>query len=125
MTDPIADFLIRIKNGYRAGKGVVTVPSSKVKQKLAQILLKEGFLAKVQKKAGDLELTLKYEGREPALTEVKRISKPGRRVYSQANKIPQVRRGYGITLISTPKGLMTGALAKKKNLGGEVIGQVW
>lgn len=128
LSDPIADMLIRIKNGYRAGKQVVEVPYSKTKEAIAKILLKEGYLKKFKiknLKFKILELSLKYEGKKPALEEVKRISRPGVRIYTKAGKIPKVRFGFGITIVSTPKGLMTDKEAKKRNLGGEVICQVW
>lgn len=128
MTDPIADFLIRIKNGYLAGKKQVEVPYSKIKEKIAQILVKEGYLKefKIENlKFKILKLTLKYEGKKPALEEVRRISKPGLRIYAKAKKIPAVRFGFGITIVSTSSGLMTLSQARKKNLGGEVICQIW
>lgn len=128
MTDPIADFLIRIKNGYLAGKKQVVVPYSKIKEKIAQILVKEGYLKKLKiknEKFKILELELKYKGKKPVLEEVKRISKPGLRIYAKAKKIPAVRFRFGITIVSTPSGLMSDREARKKNLGGEVICQVW
>lgn len=130
MTDPIADMLIRIKNGFLAKKRVVRVPYSRIKQVIAKILVKEGFLAKqkmvkVSRVKKDLELTLKYEGQKPALTEIKRVSKPGLRVYARADKVPRVRFGPGLTILSTSAGMMTAQEAKKKNLGGEIICQVW
>jgi small subunit ribosomal protein S8 len=130
MTDPIGDFLIRIKNGYLAGKRQVLVPYSRIKERLGQILVKEGYLENVKCQMSNvkfkiLELELKYEKRRPVLTEVRRISKPGLRIYSPSSRIPRVRQGFGITIISTSKGLMTDKEAKKKNLGGEIICQVW
>ena len=130
MTDPIADILIRIKNGYQAQKEIVEIPYSRLKQAIGEILAKEGFLASCQVKTLKnrfkvLSLGLKYDKKTPALTNVKRISKPGLRVYAPANKIPPVKYGFGITIVSTPKGLMTGSEAKKKHLGGEIIGQIW
>jgi small subunit ribosomal protein S8 len=130
MTDPIADFLARVKNGYLARKKEIVVPYSKIKEQLSQILVKEGYLKNVKCKMQNvklktLELELKYEGKKPALTEVKRISKPGLRIYTKATKIPKVRLGFGITIVSTSLGLMTDKKAKKLNLGGEVICQIW
>lgn len=142
MTDPIGDFLIRIKNGYLAGKRQVLAPYSRIKEQLGQILVKEGYLKKLKVKSEKLparnathsvaggkfktlELSLKYEERKPVLTDVRRISKPGLRIYSQASRIPRVKEGFGMTIISTSKGLMTDKEAKKKNLGGEVICQIW
>ncbi|MCJ7829708.1 30S ribosomal protein S8 [Patescibacteria group bacterium] len=128
VTDPIADFLIRIKNAYLVKKKLVEMPWSKMKGKMAEMLVKEGFLksAKVKsEKFKTLELELKYEGKRPAITEVKRISKPGVRIYEKVNKIPKVRQGVGITIISTPQGLMTDKQARKNHQGGEVICQIW
>ncbi len=136
VTDPIADFLIRIKNGYLARKDLVSMPSSKIKENLAEILIKEGFLksSKIKSEKSKikgseikiLELTLKYEGKKPALTEVKRISKPGVRIYTKMKNIPEVRRGQkGLTIVSTSQGLMTHQEVKKKKQGGEIICQVW
>lgn len=130
LSDPIADMLTRIKNGYQARKDVVLLPWSKIKEEIGQILLKEGYLKDMKSKgtkAKDkvLELELKYEGRKPALNEIKRISKPGLRIYAKVTKIPRVRFGFGITIVSTPKGLMIGKEAKKKKLGGEIICQIW
>lgn len=130
VSDPIADMLARIKNGYRATKKVVEVPWSKIKEKIAQILVKEGYLKNSKLKTQDskwkiLELELKYEGKRPVLTDVKRISKPGVRIYAKVDKIPKVKQGVGITILSTSGGLMTDKEARKKKLGGEVICQVW
>ncbi len=136
VTDPIADFLIRIKNGYLARKDLVEMPNSKIKENLAVILVKEGYLqsskvktekSKVKgKEIKTLSLELKYEGKKPVLSEVKRISKPGVRIYTKMKNIPQVRRGPGgLTILSTPLGLLTYQEAKKKNQGGEIICQIW
>ncbi len=129
MTDPIADLLARIKNGYLAGKNQVAAPHSKAKQALAQLLSKEGYIdeVKVEKgdKAKDLILKLIYEGKKPKLTEIIRVSKPGGRVYVKKDEIPKVLGGLGIVILSTPKGLMTGKEARKKGMGGEVICKMW
>lgn len=128
MTDPIADMLATIKNGYLANKNQLLIPYSKIKEGLAQILVKEGYLEKLKienLKFKILKLTLKYEGKKPAFSEVIRISKPGLRRYVGSAKIPKVKYGPGITIVSTPAGLLTGSEAKKKNLGGEVICQIW
>ncbi len=131
MSDPIGDMLIRIKNGYRARKQVVEIPYSKIKEEIAKILVKEGYLKNLKSQMSNvktqktLNLTLKYEGKKPAIEEIKRISKPGVRIYAKAGKIPKVRLGFGITILSTSKGIMTDKQAKKENLGGEVICQVW
>lgn len=141
MTDPIADFLTRVKNGYLAGKKQIVVPHSRIKEQLSQILVKEGYLensklvssakplathGKTQNsKFKVLELELKYEGKEPILTDVRRLSKPSLRIYAKAKEIPRVKTGFGITIVSTPSGLMSDREARKKNLGGEVICQIW
>ncbi len=129
--DSIADFLIRIKNGYRAKKEQVSSPWSKMRETIARILAKHGYLAGVKVKKIDsakkeLVVKLKYDDQgQPALTEVKRISKPGRRIYAPADKIPYALGGAGITLVSTSQGIMIDREARKRNLGGEIIGQVW
>ena len=131
VNDPIGDMLARIKNGYLARKNVVEVPYSKMKEEIAKLLVKEGYLRNVKcqmtngKWKKTLVLTLKYEGGRPAIEEVKRVSKPGVRIYAKAREIPKVKYGFGITIISTSKGIMTDKEARKKNLGGEVICQVW
>jgi len=139
MTDPIADFLTRVKNGYLAGKKQIVVSHSRIKEQLSQILVKEGYLKNVKCKPSSraqvegmengklkiLELELKYEGKKPALTDIKRISKPSLRIYTKAKEIPRVKTGPGITIVSTPSGLMSDREARKKNLGGEVICQIW
>lgn len=130
VTDSIADLIIRIKNGYLVRKKLVEVPWSKMSQKISEILVKEGYLKNVKlridnRKFKILELELKYEGKKPAITEVKRISKPGVRIYTKVSKIPQVRQGVGITIVSTPKGLMIDKQARKEKQGGEIICQIW
>lgn len=125
MSDPIADLLIRIKNAALSGHKTVEAPFSKVKENLAKILLKEGFLNKVElggtDKKRNLILTLVGKEGENIPIEVKKISKPGRRVYVKAKGIKLLSRGLGLVIISTPFGLMTNKEALKKNLGGEVI----
>lgn len=125
MSDPVADCLIRIKNGYLASKHEVLVPFSNLKFNLCQLLVKEGYLKSCETQDKWIKLGLKYEGKLPCLTEVKRISKPGLRVYRGANQLPKVLNGLGIAIISTPKGLMTGKEARKEKLGGEVMAHVW
>lgn len=128
MTDPIADMLIRIKNAYLARHKEVKLPYSKIKEAIAKILKKEGFINDVSIKKGkymDIVLALRYVRNQPVLTDVRRISKPGRRVYVNKKNIPRVVNGFGIAILSTPQGLMTGEEARKKGLGGEVICEVW
>lgn len=129
MTDPIADMLTRIRNSQRAGKGTVDMPWSKLKFRIAEILRDEGYVARVEM-AGDgvrktLVLTLKYIGKEPAIQELRRESKPGFRMYRHAEELPRVMNGYGIAIVSTSQGLMTNKAARKQGIGGEVICSVF
>lgn len=128
MNDPIADLLIRIKNASLSGHKVVSVPHSKIKENLANVLKKEGFLVGVEvledKKKKQMTLTLAEEKEKPLLIEVKRISKPGKRVYVKSKDIKVLKRGLGTLIISSPEGLVTGDEALKKNLGGEVVCKV-
>ncbi len=130
-SDPIADFCTRIRNGYLSQKTKVIAPSSKVILQLVKIIKKEGYIKDFIIKSENpcqktLEITLAYnkEGK-PLLTKIERVSKPGLRIYQKSKKISKVLSGFGVSIISTPKGLMTGDEAKKKNLGGEVICQLW
>ena len=125
VSDPIGDFLIRIKNGYLARKKKVTAPFSKIKEKLAKILVDSGYLAELKRDKNKLIVRLRYPEGKPALEEVRRISKPGCRIYKKRKEIKPVRSGFGMAIISTPKGLMTDKEARKKNLGGEVICEIW
>lgn len=130
MTDPIADFLTRIRNGYQARKKVVEVPYSKIKEGIGQILVKKGYLRKIEAEGKEpqekrLVLALKYKGGEPAVTGIKRLSKPSVRIYAQTGKIPSPPWGFGVTILSTSQGLMTDREARKKKIGGEVICQIW
>lgn len=124
--DPISNMLVSIKNAYMAKKDNLLVPYSKFKFAVAKVLEKEGYVGLVEKhKSGKIEINLVYQNQKPRLTEVKRISKLGLRVYTKSKNIKKVKGGLGITIISTPKGVMTGKIAKEKKLGGEVICQVW
>lgn len=130
MTDPIGDFITRIRNGYLARLRKVSVPYSKVKENLAKILLKEGFLKDIAtegKKPSEkrLVLKLKYSHSQPAITKIKRVSKPSLKVYLSAKDLKPLRQGFGVRILSTSQGLMVDKEAKKKNLGGEVICQLW
>lgn len=132
ISDPIADFLFRIKNAYLVDKETVEIPYSKMKEKLAEILVKEGFVEKIKietlsgnKKFKAIKAILKYENKKPALTHVKRISKPGVRIYAKKDRIPRVLSGLGTVILSTPKGLMVGKEARKRGLGGEMICEIW
>ena len=103
----------------------VEVPWSKVKENLARLLAEAGYLSEVKVEKNILILTLKYDGKEPVVTEIKRISRPSLRVYAPADKMPRVLGGMGTLIVSTPKGLMTGKKAHKEGIGGEVICEVW
>lgn len=123
--DPVADALIRVKNGYLSGKQSVAVKFSKLTLNLMKLLQKEGYIHNVEQKVGEIIVTLKYESRKPALSEVKRVSRPSLRVYKGVAKLPTVLNGLGIAIISTPKGLMTDKEARKQKVGGEVLALVW
>jgi small subunit ribosomal protein S8 len=126
MTDPIADMLTRIRNANQMRNKEVSMPTSKMKLEIAKILDSEGFIEKYTVKDNTLTLTLKYgQNKERVITGLKRISKPGLRVYAGADEIPYVLNGLGIAIISTPKGVMTDKLARKNNVGGEVIAYIW
>ena len=126
MTDPIADMLTRIRNANQMRNIEVAMPTSKMKVEIAKLLDSEGFIAGYTVKDNTLTLTLKYgQNKERVITGLKRISKPGLRVYAGADEIPYVLNGLGIAIISTPKGVMTDKLARKNNVGGEVIAYIW
>lgn len=133
LSDPIADMLTRIRNGYLAHKEQVLVPCSKIKEKIAKVLVKEGYLKKVKsqklkiknKEYKTLVCQLKYKNKEPAIKKIIRISKPGLRVYTGRKKLPKVLGGMGLAIISTPEGIMSDSEARKKGIGGEVICKVW
>ncbi|MEO0275257.1 MAG: 30S ribosomal protein S8 [candidate division WOR-3 bacterium] len=129
MTDPIADMLTRIKNSIMAKHKEVKIPHSKIKEKIAEILKKEGFIedyeiiGEIPKKEILIKFKI-YKGKN-AITDLKRISKPGRRIYVSKNEIPWVMNGLGIAIISTSKGLLTDREARKNKIGGEVICYIW
>ena len=130
VSDPIGDMLTRIRNASMARHREVTVPSSKVKREIARILAEEGFIEGFTTQTDGaqeyLNLSLKYvEGRSPVVAGLKRISKPGLRVYARKTEIPRVLGGLGIVILSTSHGIMTGSQARKQNLGGEVLCYVW
>ena len=126
MTDPIADMLTRIRNANQMRNKEVSMPVSKMKLEIAKILDTEGFIDGYKVVENTLTLTLKYgQNKERVITGLKRISKPGLRVYAGAEEIPHVLNGLGIAIISTPKGVMTDKLARKNNVGGEVIAYIW
>ena len=130
MSDPIADMLTRLRNAAMARHAVVTMPSSKMKEAIAAILVREGFVQNYEVMADGakkvLRLQLKYTPeRQPVLTGLKRVSRPGRRVYSGRDEIPLVLSGMGVAIMSTPKGVMTGKEARRQGVGGEVLAFVW
>jgi len=128
MTDPIADMLTRIRNASLVRKAEVAVPFSKIKLAIAQTLVKEGYLEKTEKTkdaVAHLVLTLKYEGREPVIHSLKRVSKPGQRRYVKNSEINKVLNGFGIAIISTPRGVMTSWEAARDKVGGEIICEVY
>ena len=123
--DPVADALIRIKNGYSVRKQSVSLRFSKLIVNLTKLMKTEGYLEGVEKKGREVIVTLKYKGRKPAITNIERVSRPSLRVYKGVSKLPYVLNGLGIAIISTPKGLMTGKQARKLKVGGEVLALVW
>lgn len=129
-TDPIADYLTRLRNGIMAGHDSVVVPSSSIKRRLSEILKQEGYINSyktVQYENCDyIVVSIKYmKSQKPVIHGLKRISSPGLRVYTSAKRIPEVYNGLGIAILTTPKGLLTGKDARKQNLGGEVLAHVW
>ena len=126
MTDPIADMLTRIRNKNQNRDKLVSMPTSKMKEQIAKILKEEGFIEEFVIEDKTLTLTLKYaNNKERVITGLKRISKPGLRVYAKADEIPTVLNGLGIAIISTPMGVITDKEARKNNVGGEVIAYIW
>ncbi len=130
VSDPIADMLTRIRNASTARHAELTLPSSKVKREIARILVEEGFIEDYSASQNGVQemltLRLKYvEGRTPVVSGLKRISKPGLRVYARKTEIPRVLGGLGLAILSTSRGIMTGSQARKMNLGGEVLCYVW
>lgn len=135
VNDPIADMLTRIRNAVMAGHSQVAMPSSRLKAEIAKILKEEGFLEAFEIVDGErptqkvLRLKIKYIGerrqRRPVISGLERVSKPGRRIYAKKNEIPWVLSGIGVAILSTPKGVMTGARARQLGVGGEILCKVW
>lgn len=130
MTDPIADFLTRVRNANNARKVSVDVPWSRQKEALARVLVDEGYLENVTvveaKPRNVLRLDLRYDGqRRPVITGVRRVSRPSLRVYVRVDAIPAVRRGLGVNVLSTPKGVLADRTARREHVGGEVICTIW
>lgn len=127
--DKIADMLVTIKNGGRAGKTSVSIPYSAYKADIARALFGEGYIKsytqKKLKKGDQLEIDILYTKNKPRITEVKRISKPSRRLYTGVKSISPVKQGFGAVFLSTPKGIMTGKQAQKEMVGGEILFEIW
>lgn len=128
VTDPISDFLIRLQNASMVGKQSVSLPFSRMKFSIAEILKREGYLADIDtksKKEGVLMVSLSYKNGRPAIGGVKRISKPSRRMYKGVRELRPVKRGHGLLVLSTPMGILTGKEAREKRVGGEALFEIW
>lgn len=128
ITDPISDMLTRIRNASMVNKQEVRLPYSKMKYAIAKILMEEGYVAAVEKvegEHGELRIALRYEGKAPVIRNLKRISKPGRRLYFKHDALPKVLSDHGIAIVSTSQGIMTNKAARKRKLGGEVLCEVF
>ena len=130
MNDPIGDMLTRIRNAQMRGKSTTTTPASKLRAWVLDVLADEGYIRGYEATTDAsghpaIEISLKYFDGAPVIRELKRVSKPGRRVYSASSEIPQVRQGLGVSIVSTPKGVMSDAAARAANVGGEVLCQVF
>ena len=129
ITDPIADMLTRIRNANSARHDTVDVPASNMKKSIAQILLDEGYIKSYQivddGTQGVIHITLKYNGKDKVITGLRRVSKPGLRVYAGADELPRVLKGLGVAIISTSKGIMTDKKARELHVGGEVLAFIW
>ncbi len=130
MSDPIGDLLTRIRNGQRANKTTVRVPASRMRSSVLDVLQREGYIrgyswAEIRKGLAELTVELKYSDGAPVIREINRVSKPGRRVYSRIKKLAPVYNGLGISILSTPQGLMSDNEARAANVGGEVLCQVF
>ena len=129
MTDPLGDMLTRIRNGQRAGKRVVEAPASKLHARVLDVLQREGFIrgyseSEISPGIRQVRIELKYHEGEPAIREISRVSKPGRRVYSKLNDIPRVYNGLGVAILSTPRGVISDSEARDAHVGGEVLCKV-
>ena len=128
LSDPIGDMLTRIKNAQARNHGKVSMPSSKFKEKIANVLKSEGFIIDYRiddEKKPSIEINLKYNSGNPVINTIERVSKPGRRIFSSASSLPKINNGLGIAIVSTPQGVMTDIDARKKKLGGEIICKVF
>jgi small subunit ribosomal protein S8 len=129
LSDPIADFLTRLRNAARSNRHDVTVPHSRIKQEIARILKQEGFIADysvdTNVKPPQIKVSLKFINRTPALTGLRRVSRPGLRKYVGSEEVPRVLGGMGISILSTSRGILTGREAKKEHVGGELLAVIW
>ncbi|MDP6566467.1 MAG: 30S ribosomal protein S8 [Alphaproteobacteria bacterium] len=130
MTDPIGDMLTRIRNGQRAGKTAVLTPASRSRERVLDVLHREGYIrgysrTEYDRGKSELSIELKYFEGEPVIQQIKRVSTPGRRIYSKVKRLPRVANGLGISILSTPRGVMSDTEAREANVGGEVICQVF
>ena len=130
ITDPVADMIVRIKNANARKHKTVLIPHSKLKMQILSIIKDEGFITdfKVVEPAAmkkEILVTLKYKGTERVITDIKRISKPGLRIYTSVESIPSVQSGFGVAIISTSKGLLTDKQARRENVGGQVLAYIW
>ncbi len=130
MTDPLGDMLTRIRNGQRARKSKITSPASKLRTNVLEVLKREGFIRsfsqrEVRRGISEIEIELKYHEGDPVIREISRVSKPGRRVYSGIKDLPRVYDGLGISILSTPRGVLSDSEARDQNVGGEVLCRVF
>ncbi|MDO8599921.1 MAG: 30S ribosomal protein S8 [bacterium] len=125
ITDPTGDLFTRIRNAVMAKKPEIPVPYSRLKEAVAQVLLKEGYLSSVTHVKDELVMTLTIKRRKSVITGIKNVSRPGLRIYRGSDKLPRPLRGAGISIISTPKGVMSNKEARKLGVGGEVLGEIW
>jgi len=130
MSDPVADLLTRIRNGQRAKKNTVTAPASNIRENVLSVLAREGYIRgferyNIRRGIDEIKIELKYFEGEPVIREINRISRPGCRVYSKIRDLPKVYNGLGISILSTPRGVMSDAEAREANVGGEVLCQVF
>ncbi len=127
IADPISDLIVRLQNASRAGKTSLSLPASKMKLAVAEVLAREGYLAEVEKpkKNEALSLKLAFKNGKPAISGVKRISKPSRRMYMGVRDVRPVKRGFGLVILSTPNGILTGKQALEARVGGEILFEIW
>lgn len=123
--DTVADALIRIKNGYMAQKNEVELSYSKLVLAICDVLIEEGYIEKAVVDSNKIKVILRYKGKSASITDIRRISKPGLRVYRGKSQLPKVLGGLGVALVSTPKGVMTDKQARKEGIGGEVLAYIW